>query len=764
MPTAILFASLLSTAAPAAMAAELPAPPPSTSQPPAVTPSQDPAAQPQIAAAGGPQGAGDAIADIIVTAQKREERIQDVPIAITVVGGEAINRSGAKNLTELQGVAPGIFVSGNAGYGGSPISIRGTAGTNSTLLDDPVAVYVNGVYQSSGAFSGTSFLDIGSIEIVRGPQGTLQGRNATAGAVLVRTADPTSEPGGYARFSIAGPFEIRGEAAIGGPLSDTLGIRIAGNFFDERGWGHNTFNDRPIGGGHGYAFRGTLRWRPTSDLDLRFIAGRTFTYAEPALVRWAATSFNPSPAGPLILPGTATPTTPLTRAQIEAIKDDDQFALNRPMFNRITDDSLTLDATYTLGAIDLVSVTGYDKIANYGGADSDGIARTDREGFNTGDLPTENFSQELRLQSNGDRRFTWILGGYYSNSEQDMDFFIHNLQLSVADRRTTRFIAFQDTKSYAGFADGTFHLTPELAVIGGVRFTRETKDFRFDRTIYNFDTGASILPLFQYRPAQAVFENTSYRAKVTYQPNTGLLLYGSYSTGFKGGGFNAFGTDAAFRPERLASAEVGVKADLWERRASVAISAYSNHYDDLQVRVGVPSGGVAITNAADSRIDGFELEGTLRPAPTLSVSANLAYTNARFSSFPLARNLLDQGPFDASGNRLPRTPRWQYYVQGSYTPAFGDAVSGLFEASFRFRSRIFLYQTDQDAYPVQGEPVGELGLRAGITFVPRQLTITAFATNLNNGRSANGANINFSYPEVSFNKPRSIGIQLQTKF
>lgn len=725
---------------------------------------QAPVAAPVAPAEASAQAVDEGSPEIIVTAQKREERIQDVPIAITVLGGEALNRSGAKNLTELQGVAPGIFVSGNSGYGGSPISIRGTAGTNSTLLDDPVAVYVNGVYQASGAFSGTTFLDIGSIEIVRGPQGTLQGRNATAGAVLVRTADPTSTVAGYTRFSLADPFEVRGEMAIGGPITDTLGIRLAGNFFHERGWANNTFNGDHLGGGHGYAFRGTLRWQPTPDLDVRLIAGRTFTYAEPALVRWAATPFNPSPTGPLILPGTATPTTPLPEDQIDAIKDDNDFALNRPMFNRITDDAVTLDATYSLGAIDLVSVTGYDKIGNVGAADSDGLARTDREGFNTGDLPTENFSQELRLQSAGGDRLTWILGGYYSHSQQDMDFFINNLQLSVPDRRTTRFVAFQTTKSYAAFADATFRLTPQVALIGGVRYTRETKDFRFDRTIANFDTGAPIAPLFQYRPDQAVFKNTSYRAKLTYEPTSDLLFYASYSTGFKGGGFNAFGTDPAFEPELLKSAEAGIKADLWNRRATIALAAYSNRYDDLQVRVGVPSGGIAITNAADSKIDGFELEGTLRPARNLSFAANLAYTNARFSSFPLARNLLDQGPFDASGNKLPRTPEWQFFVQGSYAPELSDRLSGLLEASVRHRSRIYLYQTDQDAYPVQGEPLTEVGLRAGLTFVPEQLSVTAFATNLNNGRSANGANINFSYPEVSFNKPRSIGIQLEKKF
>ncbi|MDB5578550.1 MAG: TonB-dependent receptor [Bradyrhizobium sp.] len=702
-------------------------------------------------------------ADIIVTAQKREERIMDVPIAITVVSGDALAASGAKNITELQGVTPGLFASGNTGYAGSPIAIRGTAGTNSTLLDDPVAVYVNGVYQPSGTFSSTALLDIASIQVVRGPQGTLQGRNATAGAVLIDTPNPGVSLNGYLRTSYADPSEIRGEGAIGGPLSDTLGARVAVGYYDENGWGRNTFNNQPIGGGRGFSARGTLRWRPTSALDVRLYVGHIFTYAEPATARYAATPFNPLPTGPLIVAGTATPTTPLSAAEIAALEDG-QFALNRPSFNRNTDDSIALNLTYGIGGVDLVSVTGYDKVQLVGAADSDGLARTDREGFNTGILPSKNFSQELRLQSSGNGAFSWILGAYYSSSIQDMDFLIDNLQLTVPDRRVTRFLAHQDTRSYAGFADATYHVTPELAIIGGIRYTRETKTFAFDRTISNYDTGASLAPLFQYRPNQAVFTNTSFRVKATYQPTRDVLLYASYSTGFKSGGFNAFGSDPAFNPEKLRSAEVGIKASLLDRHATIALSVYSNHYDNLQVRVGVPSGGIAITNAANSKIDGFELEGSLHPTSEFSFTGNIAYTNARFSSFPLARNLLDQGPFDASGNKLPRTPAWQYYLQGSYTPHLSDTLTGLLEASYRWRSRIYLYQTDQTSPTVQGKPVGELGLRAGFTLVPSQIAITAFATNLTNARSVNGVNITFSYPNVSYNKPRTFGIQLEKKF
>lgn len=721
------------------------------------------AATSQPPSAGAPDQEASA-ADIVVTAQKREERLLDVPIAITAITGDALNAAGAKNLSELQGVAPGVYFSGNTGYSNSPIGIRGTAGTNSTLLDDPVAVYINGVYQPSGYIGSTGLLDVGSIQIVRGPQGTLQGRNATAGAVLIQSANPTNTLQGYIRTSYADPSEIRTEGAISGPITNTLQGRLALGYYNEDGWAHNVFDGGRLGGGRGVQARATLRWRPTSELDVRAIIGHSYTRAEPAVVRYAQTPFSPLATGPLIRPGTATPTLPLSDADLRAIQKDYRFALNRPNFSRFTDTSFVLDATYSFENVNLVSITGYNRVKNAGANDSDGFARTDREGFNNGEFPSKYFSQELRAQSSDSGPFQWILGAYYSSAIQGLDFNIVNLQLTVADRRLTHTVDEQDVRSYAGFVDVTYRFTPEFALIGGVRYTRETKDFELDSQISNYDTGVPIGAATRYRPEQAVYKNTSFRAKATYEPTSDILFYLSYSSGFKSGGFSAFTADPPFGSEKLRSAEAGIKASLLDRRATVALAAYTNRYDNLQVRVGVPAGGVRVTNAADSKIEGFEIEGTLRAAPDLNLAANVTYTHARFSSFPLARNLLDQGPFDAAGNRLPRTPDWEYYLSSRYTPRVSDSVTSLFEASWRYRSRVYLYQTDQTSPTIQGPPLGELGVRAGFTIEPIQLSITAFATNLTDDRSPNNANVTFSYPIVSFNKPRSIGLQLDKKF
>lgn len=703
------------------------------------------------------------ITDIIVTAQKREERIQDVPISISVVSAEALTRSGAKNLIELQGIVPGVFFSGNAIGGSAPVTVRGVTGVNTYLLDDPVALYVNGVYQTSGQFGSLGLLDVESIEIIRGPQGTLEGRNATAGAILIKTADPTSVSSGYVRTSVAAPLEGRAEIAASGPLGSTLQVRIAANFFNERGWGRNTFSGSRIGGGRGYALRGTIRWQPAAGLDIRLIGGRNYTFMEPALARYAATNTSTSLTGALQPPGTLTPTTPLSRAERRTIENDLEFALNRDTFSRIANNSLVLDAVYDLGGVELISVTGYDRIQNKSQTDIDSFARTGREGYNEGDVPTRNFSEELRLQSNGTGRFSYILGLYYSRSDQDLDTTSYNLQLTNPLALKSRFVAAQKTSSYAGFADATLRLTDRLSVTGGVRYTRETKTFELVRTFLDADTAVPVISVPDYRPSLARFDNTSIRAKLIYNPDDRLMLYASYSTGFKSGGFNAFGVDPAFRPETLKSYEAGVKGSFSNKRIDFAAAAYTNQYDDMQVRYGIVGAGLGIANAASSKIQGFELETNARVFQDLSLSGSLSYTDARFNSFKTALDILNR-PVDASNNRLPRSPVWQYSIRANYAPRLSEDLLGAIDISWQHRSKVYFYQTDQTSSTLQGRPLGELNIRAGITFAPQQITATIFATNLNNGRSVNGLNIAFSYPSVTFNKPRTVGVQLEKRF
>lgn len=701
------------------------------------------------------------IEEIVVTAQKRDESLLEVPISITAVTAAALDAAGARNLSEVQGRVPGVYFSAGAG-GASPIGIRGTAGSGTPLGDEPVAVYLDGVYLARNSlFASSDLLDVSTVEVVRGPQGTLQGRNATAGAILVRSADPRPEFGGFFKGSIADPTEYRAQLVLTGPVAEGLTGRLALGHTDDKGWAFNAFDGSRLGSTRSNQARGVLLWQASERLLLRSSADFSRSASSAATARWAQTSFNPLPTGPLYT--VPTPTTPLPATERKVIEEDHRFALNRPNGASGRNGGASLEATLSFTGVDLISLSGWRRADSSSTADSDGLARTDRDGFNDVYNAAEQYSQELRLQSTGDAPLSWILGAYAYHEKQTIRVDIINLALTGPGRTRMRFASGQKTTSYAAFADATWRPSSDWAISAGVRYSAEEKDFTLDRQLYLYANGAPLGPPLRFRPETANWTDVSYRAKAAYTANDDLLLYVSYSKGFKSGGFNAFGTEPAYDPETLKSAEVGAKLKLRSLSGYLAASAYWNVYDDLQLRAGVPDGGIVIFNAASSTIKGFEIEGQIRPLAGLTLEGNIAYTNATFDDFKAARDVLDR-PVDASGNFLPRTPEWQYFLGAAYERPLSADFEARGELSYSWRDTIFLYQTNQDSQAWQGEPLTEIGARLTFTHLPSDLKFGLFGRNLTDDRAVANVSVNFSYPIVTFNRPRSVGIFLEKRF
>ena len=699
--------------------------------------------------------------DIIVTAQRRTQRLGDVPISISVISGDTLNDIAAKSGGSLQGLVPALNINVSASYGGSPVSIRGTSGLGGA--EDPVAVYVDDVYTSSGQFSVTALSDVASVEVVRGPQGTLQGRNATAGALIIRTADPEFQFGGFVRASVEDPRAYRVEAAVTGPVSDTLAVRLSGDRLDERGWATNLFDGRKFGGTRMYNLRSTFLWRPSTAFRARLSLNYQDRIASQPAVRWGQTTIYPAP-GPAVPAGTQTPQIPLTPAQEAFYLDNKVVNLNLEPRNRFSSPSMALNLQYDFGPVTLVSITGLSGYVINGQSDSDSLALTDRQGRNTGRYTGSSFSQEVRLQSSGKQTFDWILGYYYANYRADMTFDIYNYKLSTAIDQVSDFRSHQINPNWAVFADGTLHVSDTLSVIGGVRYTRDTKTFSNAFTLTNLDTNG-VLAVLPFAAPKRTWSDTSYRAKIAWQPNRDFLGYVSYSKGFKAGGYNAFGVGAqpGYNPEVMKSWEVGFKASLADRRAFITGAVYDNSYDNLQVTSGVPTGGVVITNAAAARIRGFELEGDVKATPNLSFTANLAYIDGKFSSFPLAPDLLGILR-DVSGNRLTNSPEWQYFLQTQYRRDLTDDVEVRGTLNWRWRDTIYFTPTDQNLEHLRGAPDGELGARLTLDLKPQKLSVSLYGTNLNDKRVVANEAITFSYPQAFFNHPRTVGIQVEKKF
>lgn len=699
-------------------------------------------------------------AEIVVTAQKRSERLQDVPISITVVNPELLESTNARNFAELQGVVPGVFFHGNSGGGRTYITLRGATGLALNTGDEPVAVYVDDIYIARGVTVGMSdLLDLGGIEIVRGPQGTLQGRNATAGAILIRSADPTDALSGYVNASIADPMEFRAQGAVSGALGGGFAARLAAGYVNDRGWAYNPVTDKHIGGAESVQSRLVLTYE-SGDFDARIVGDYSWTNNQPAIFRYANTNFSTLPTGALVPAGTATPNAPLLPADRKAIFKDDIIALDPGTDTTVRTGGFSAKLQYSFGGVDLVSVTGWRRALVEGTNDSDGLA-TARMGYNHNDARSSQFSQELRLQSSGKQRLSWILGLYFFDENQFYDDDIYNLRFSLPTNTVTKYRGDLDTTSYAAFADATFRVTEQLSIIGGIRYTHDKKTLDAIIQPTNLDTKVTTTTI--YAPPSETWTDTSYRAKLVYQPSRDLMFFAGYGRGFRAGGYNPFAVQPSYQPEVNKSWEVGAKGSLLDRALNFSFAAFLSDYSNLQLRAGVPTGGAIITNAAEARIKGIELELVARPGPMTRLTGNLAYTDAKFTSFPTARDTLDR-PVDATGNKLPRTPDWQFFVQAEQDFALGGDLMLTAEANYRWRDRIYFFFTDQTAQPWQDPANGEIGARLTVKPNDERWSFSIFGTNLANARIINTAAVTFSYPQVGLNKPRVIGASAAFKF
>lgn len=705
-----------------------------------------------------PQGG---VEEIIVTAQKREERLLDVPITISVVNPELLKSTNARNLAELQGALPSVYFAGNSGGGRTYVTMRGATGLALNTGDEPVAIYMDDQYLARGVTIGmTDFLDIAAIEVVRGPQGTLQGRNATAGAILFRSADPTKEPSGYLSVSAADPQEFRAQGAISGPLSDVVAARLAVGYNNQRGWGFNTVTNRHVAGAQGSQFRGIITIEPDNGFRARFVADYNDIRNRPALVRWAASTFSTLPTGALVT--RATPDIPLTQAEQDRIKEDKIFSLFPDTSTHVTTAGGVARMSYALDTMEIVSITGYRKADVRGINNSGGIGNTVRVGYNQNSEKSNQWSEELRLQSLGDAPFSWILGLYGYQENQFYKDTIYNLRLSIASDTATLYTGNLDTSSFAAFADGTYKVSDQVSLIGGIRYTYDQRRINGRIVASNLTTGAAPTTTI-YNPNPAHWNDVSYRAKLVYNPTDDVMLFAGYGRGFRAGGFNPFSVQPPYSPEINKSAEIGMKGEFLERRLTATLSGYRNLYQNLQLRAGVPTGGAIITNAANSRITGAELELTARPTDLTRISANTAYTDAIFTSFPRARDIFDR-EVDASGNKLPRSPKWQYFISAAQDFPMPGGSKITAEANYRWRGRVQFYFTNQDLPTWQDKPGDELGAQISWQDEMEHWRIAVFGTNLTDSRIINTAAVTFSYPEVGFNKPRVFGISVDYRY
>jgi iron complex outermembrane receptor protein len=624
----------------------------------------------------------------------------------------------------------------------------------------------------------------------------LYGRNSTAGAVLVRSAEPTAEFKGRASASITSLDEYRFQAAISGPIdaAGTLQARIAGGFSDRGGWGRNRSGPQ-LNTGRDWQLRVFLRYRPTDALTVDLIGDVSYSRSSPGTIAISDTrnlrdeTTNPTGSN-IVFPY-------VPRPDLDAVQEGNRYDLNFPTFTRIRGNNLTGRINYDLGEVTLTSITNYREWTLRGSQDSDGTGLNPPNppfvtgspisniGSNSQFSPDSQFSQELRLASANTGPFTWLVGGFYFVEKNELApiTITNNFAGPGGAGTLATFTAEQLTRSFALFANASYALTDTVKLSLGGRYSEERKRFentqrvtqirQFDPPGPAFFAAGSVLagpPALDLRRKDT---NFSPRVVVDWKATPDTLLYASFSKGFKSGGFNAFrGTEVAFAPEKVDAYEVGMKADL-SRAVRLNISAFRYKYRDLQVRTPVPTGGVGIESADEARSQGVEIEATLAPMPGLRFDANASFLDAKFRRGRLSAVQAQSYVFgtnpavvleDIAGNRLTRAPEFQFALNGRYDWDVGAAYKASVQGSVRHQSGVFFLETQQQAPTFRGEAWEEVDARVAFGDVDDRWTASLFVKNAFDNRHFSQVSAFFGLPNGALNEPRRFGAQLDLAF
>lgn len=746
-----------------------------------------PASAPAEASGGDAEAGG--FDDIVVTAQRRDERIQNVPIAVSALNAEGLERDNVRSLEDLSAKVPGLTTSNATSYGLSPIAIRGisgAAGGGNVFADEPVAVYVNDVYIFGPGSAVSDLVDVESVQVLRGPQGTLFGRNSTAGAVLVQTGQPTFDLEGSLSAEVSSLDERRIAGVLSGPIiEDKLAARVAVSYVDRPGYAKNVLLDQRLGGGKQTLVRGSLAFTPSSAFESNLVFEYSDAEYHPVTIHLAD----------LRDIGAVSPFVP--RPDFDSAVKNRSFRYDNRQDSFITTYFASWQNSLDLGGVTLRSITGYRYAKVRGQQDGDGIELPLSQNV-SGGAPRELFSQEL-IASGETGALKWTAGGYYARINAEIDpFDIQSGAFLSGLGRNVRFQSHETDDIYAVFADGTYSLTDRLSLTVGGRYSYERKKYDNDVLVTTVRSGLdaqalgfTVPPALLGRPAGFVLRDAPYveskesfksftpRAVLDYQLNPDVLFYASFSKGYKSGGFNAFYVPAnatdpvpTFDPEKITAYEVGVKSDLFDRFLRLNLSAFHYDYKDLQIRLGVPTGGVAVDNAGAARVNGVDLESILRFTPNFNLSFTGSYIDAKFTegsipgtppgTYPLGADIPLED-VDITGNRLTRAPKYQFYTRAEYTKNVGDYDLSL-SAAYRYQSRIFFLESNQTAPTYQQPGWGQVDLRLTATGVDNGITMSLFLTNLTNKRVLTQVASYSGLPQGIPNEPRKFGIQLRYNF
>ncbi len=699
----------------------------------------------------------DGLQEIVVTAQRRAEPAQGVPIAITALSGDQMAKAGLQSTADLTTVIPGLTMVPTGGR--SPMFLRGV-GNNGTSTSPSVLTFIDGVYQPFDG-SGLDFSNIQSIEVAKGPQGTLFGRNATGGVLQVTTRNPFDWQGVDLQVGYANYDEASGKIYASARLSDAVAIDFAGHYTNQAsGWGTNFADNSEFFTAKRTGLRSKLVLRPddsfTATLTGHYSYRRGNPGTTPTLGEAQNFLFNP-----------VTGTT-YTYPSLYDVNAD-----HVPFFRRREAGvALTLDKQ--LGDLKLLSISSYQTERELVQADYDG---TEFPVFHiTAHSRRHSLTQELQA-SGSSNRLSWVAGLYYYRMRAKFAPFqfsgIGPSQLPPVGFGTapgTPYALLPDdhTDAYAAYVQATYEFLPQTNLTLGARYTIEK------RQLSGETTGSPFISPTSAGTLKATFKKPNFRVALDHKFTPTVLGYASWTRGFNAGLFNQFSVlgytpavNPVVKPEEIDSYEIGIKSDLLNRRLRVNLAAFRYDYNNLQQQI-YEFGATTLLNAAGARIKGVDLEVVARPVRDLTLSVSASYLDAKYRSYPLAVDydllpngaLVAVGARNAAGKRLVNSPEFALQASASHTLRTGI---GTFETTANLNYQGRVYGDPQNEIPLFPRTI--VGLTEQWTSPDEQTYASVWVKNLTNKAYDVGYNILAPVGALGIPAaPRTYGVTLGRKF
>ncbi|WP_426113829.1 TonB-dependent receptor [Massilia sp. PWRC2] len=697
---------------------------------------------------------------VTVTAQRRTENIKEVPVSVTALKGERLDTivSGGEDIRVLAAKVPSLNVESSNGRTFPRFYIRGYGNTDfNTFASQPVSLIYDDVVQENPILKGYPIFDVASVEVLRGPQGTLFGRNTPAGVVKLESEKPNSKKiEGYYNASVASHNTVNVDGAVNVPLSSEWAMRFStlrqhrDNYVDNYADTGFTVKRGELDGYNEHAERLQFLYTPSTTFNALFNVHQRITSGSARLFR-----------ANLITKGTN---------DIAAGVDLDKLVSNAQNYQNLKTSGANVRLSWDLGAVKLYSISGFEQVNRYlsrGDIDGGALAGPGFIPFQVetagGISGVKQYTQELRVESKDAGPLNYQAGLYYFN--EDANGYSDNFD-STSGLQTSHLASHQKNTAWAAFGSVNYAISDLWTVRGGLRYTNDEKDFNTVSAVNVAQIGAASVNESKHK--------VNWDLSTTYKLNQDVNVYARVATGFRAPSIAAASASVPITvadAETITSYEAGIKADLFQRRGRVAFSVYDFTVKNQQLTVvGGNSNVNRLINAAKTAGRGAEVDFEAFITSDFKVTAGGSYNFTEIKDASLSVNKCAQctitDPINAAGrvvidgNPLPQAPKYTMNASARYQWNLADGqLYTLVDVSHRSQINFFLYE----AAEFTGKSLTETGLRVGYIFGNGKYEVAAFGRNIGDTRRVTGG-IDFNNLTGFTNEPRVLGVQFKGSF